>query len=183
MSFTGAYRIDSLMVLSGMRSSTVLAASTSMMASPIARTAFRSPKTVPSSLSIHPSMTKETNFLARLDAIINARQTAAKTSTNERMPSKVPFILTKGPAHTATFELKVKDSHAPSTIAAIEKACFMNPFLNPCTRAGMRQTRIMTSSMFTVNLLIKSVGMPIFAHFKSRVCGRRIPAAKLERKL
>ena len=109
---------------------------------------FKSENVSPRSLFTHPSMTSFIVASNNLPAAARMMKVTTMISANATTFSTCSDAVIYWAIHSLTIVANLADAHTPKMSETMEITCEMNPFLSPWIIAGIRQIKIMISSIF-----------------------------------
>ena len=133
---------------------------------------FTTEKHIPASLLIQFRVTSLITPSSTFPSSPSATNTAIIISTKATIFSVCSGALIYFASQSLAATANLTEAQTPTTMDAIEITCDIRPFLSPCMTAGIRQIKIMISSMFI--LPVKSVYLQI------EIFGAIVPIAKID---
>ena len=133
---------------------------------------FATEKHIPASLLIQFRVTSLITPSSTFPISPSARNTAIIISTKATIFKVCSGALMYFASQSLAITANLTEAHTPNTMDAMEITCDIRPFLSPCMTAGIRQIKIMISSIFI--LPVKSVYLQI------EIFGAEVPIAKID---
>ena len=153
-------------------SNVLLRLSNAIARSPRMSRHFTTEKHMPASLFIQLSITSLITPSKTFPISPSATNTAIIISTKATIFSVCSGALIYCASHWLAITANFTEAQTPTTMDAMEITCDIRPFLSPCMTAGIRQIKIMISSIFI--LPVKSVYLQI------EIFGAVVPIAKID---